>query len=139
MKLLAFVLACALTLTSLVVGCQEELGGSCGHNRPCCNEGTETLCIGTCVACADHPSWCPDRATLLTPNQAETSAHLRGAIEAVEFITEDKDRCLRKGSICMKNSHRRCCDDLGCYPDPDNKDQNICQTRRNWEYEDDLA
>ena len=103
MKLLALVLACALPLTSLVAGCQD-LGENCGLRLYCCGEDTgETKCIGTCIPNSNHAS------------EAETSAHLRGAIEAVKFITEDNGTCRAQGQTCGRNPDQVCCPGLYCH------------------------
>jgi len=108
MKLLALVLVYALHLISLVAGCRE-LGETCGNNMPCCGEDTgETIChvpghvcrAGNCQPegwpCGGFnpfPNCCgglvcsdPDSGgACLRPNQADASAHLRGAIDAVKL------------------------------------------------------
>lgn len=125
MKLLALVLACALTLTTLVTGCQE-LGDTCGRNLYCCNEGPDTgqtTCIGTCIPNSNHAA------------KAKASTQLRGAVEAVEFITEDKS-CRGVNQACVLHP---CCDDLVCTTDPWVPEKGTCQPRPTWEHEDDLA
>jgi len=120
MKLLALVLTYVLTLTSLVAGCRE-VGQTCGVNVYCCGEDTgETICqAGMCIRAAGES------------NQAEASAHLRGAIEAVKFITEDEDeecQCREAGETCEKGPRfcgGRCSQGgpLGCW-------SGICQPCR---------
>ena len=118
MKLLALVLACALPLTSLVAGCQE-LGENCGNRLYCCGEDTgKTKCIGTCIPNSNHAS----------EAEAETSTHLRGAVEAVKFITEDKSECKTQGQICGRHGHV-CCPGLDCVHGPMLRDKH-CERPR---------
>jgi len=45
----------------------------------------------------------------------DESAHLRGTIEAIKFLTEDKDQCGLEGEYCNGNEHQgTCCSGLYC-------------------------
>ena len=129
MKFQALVLACSLTLTSLVSGCQE-LGESCNSDGRCCGE---TIChvpgnvcrAGNCqpydYPCGGFnpvPNCCDGLVCIdggcMRQNQADASAHLRGAIEAVKFVTEDNGTCRAQGQMCGRNPDQVCCPGLYC-------------------------
>ena len=133
MKLLALVLACALTLTSLVSGCQR-LHWSCNADEPCCGEGVDLECrnfvcreIHTCQRegwCCGYGCYGLDFATccdglVCTPDPytggCYPATQLRGAIKAIKFVTEDSDTCKAEGTTCGHfPGVDDCCPGLDC-------------------------
>jgi len=56
-------------------------------------------------------------ASLATGTHACDSAHLRGAIEAVNFLTEDNDTCRELNQACWRhpyNGEHNCCPGSNC-------------------------